>query len=228
MAMDQATSTAAKYGLPQSDCESLTSEAVARAESVDACTLCWDAESSTYQLIHPTLANGSPQIFSIVVEGDASLATVTNGKGRIDLLSPTDPTLSLVSLDFASKSLTINAHALTTHHPSLYIVDVSVIAILAVACFESRRSSRDTPIFSAPPTIADVEQVRGIDGWKLGSKSKSNVIQKYTEDKRLPKTTRGVLKVISWTFMVLVWVLTLLVEGLAKVVVGVSKVAEKA
>ncbi|KAI9866234.1 MAG: hypothetical protein M1830_005995, partial [Pleopsidium flavum] len=95
LAMDQATSTASKYGLPQTDCESLTSEAVARAADKDACKLRWDADSNTYQLIHPTLTKGIPQIFSIVIEDGAGFGGTGNAKGRIALRSPNDSTFDL-------------------------------------------------------------------------------------------------------------------------------------
>jgi len=218
MAMDQATSTASKYGLPQTDCESITSEAVARAADREACKLRWDADSKTYQLIHPTLANGTPQTFSIVTEGGAGFAGTGNAKGRISLLSPDDSTSDLVSLDFTTQTLTVNTHPLITHHPSLYIIDVTVTAVLAVALLDGRRSAIQTPTFSAPPTIAEVEEGRG----------KLDLMEKYVGGKELPQTTRGVLKLLFWAFRLVVWALTVSVNLLAKVVVGVSALAQKA
>ncbi len=231
MAMDQAATTATKYGLPQTDSESLTSEAVARATAREACNLRWDATTKSYQLDHPTLAAGAPQTFTIAVEGTAGLTSTNNhnhnhNQGRINLLSPTDTGSNLVSLDLNTKTLTINTAALIKNHPSLYIIDVSVTAVLTVALVEGRRlataaTACQTPTlsFSAPPTIAEMEEGRGkVDFW-----------EKYADGEReLPTATRGVLRVLFGGLRVVVWALTLLVGLLAKLVVGASAVVQRA
>lgn len=235
MAMDQAASTVSKYNLPQTDRETLTSEAVARAAEKEGCKLRRDADSGTYQLIHPTLASDrSPQTFPIVVEGTAGLTTAgtSTAKGTIHLLSPTASTDPLVSLDSHSQSLTINTLALATAYPSsLYIVDVAVTAILTVALLEGRRRrspalhSPTTPTmtFSAPPTIAEMEEGR------TKGKGAESLLEKYAGDEReLPRATRGVLRVLDCGFRIVVWALGLLVELLARVVLTVSACAQRA
>lgn len=236
MAMDQAGSTASKYHLPRSDREALTSEAVARATKKEGCQLRLDADSGTYQLIHPTLASdGSPQTFPIIVEGTAGLttstSTTTTTKGSINLLSPTDSTYPLVSLDSHSQTVTINARALATAYPSsLYILDVTVTAVLTVALLEGRRHRSSAPqsptptmIFSAPPTIAEMEEGR------TKGKGVDSLRGKYAGDeKELPRMTRGVLRVLDTGFRLVVWALRLLVELLASVILTVSACAQRA
>ena len=228
--MDQAATTASTYGLPQTDHDSLTTDAVALAADKEACKLRWDADSATYQLIHPTLADGLSQLFPIVVEGTAGLNATDNAKGRISLLSPKDPTNALVSLDFSTNTLTIDARALITSYPSLYIVDVTVTAILAVALVEGRRSSINThtPTFSAPPTIAEGEDGRSKIKSKTGTKTGTDLLENYMGGRELPKTTAGLLKLLFWALRIVVWALTLGFRGLARVVLAVSAVAQRA
>jgi len=237
MAMDQATTTAPKHNLPQSDREALTSEAIARAAEKEGCQLRRDADSGTYQLIHPTLApDGSSQIFPIIVDGTAgsttSTPTTSTANATITLLSPTDTTYPLVSLDFPSHTLTINARALVSAYPSsLYLVDVAVTAVLTVALVESRSHHRSsvlqspapTMTFSPPPTVAEMEEGR-TKGEAAGS-----LLEKYAGDKKeLPRMTRGALRVLDTAFRIVVWALGLLVELLASVVLTVSACAQRA
>ena len=235
MAIDQAASTASKYNLPPSDRDVLTSEAVARAAEKEGCQLRRDADSGTYQLIHPTLgADGSPQTFPIVVDGTAGLPTsaTATAKGSVHLLSPTDSTDPLVSLDSHSQTLTINTLALATSYPSsLYMVDVAVTAILTIALLEGRQRHRSSALqspapvmtFSAPPTIAEMEEGR------TKGKGADSLLEKYAGDeKELPRATRGVLRVLDCGFRLIVWVLGLLVEMLASVVLTISACAQRA
>lgn len=78
-------------------------------------------------------------------------------------------------------------------------------------------------IFSAPPTIAEMEEGR------TKGKGVDSLRGKYAGDeKELPRMTRGVLRVLDTGFRLVVWALRLLVELLASVILTVSACAQRA
>ncbi|KZF19708.1 hypothetical protein L228DRAFT_250780 [Xylona heveae TC161] len=114
----------------------IASLALSKNAEKECCRLYWDADTNCYMLVHPTLNGGLPVAFPIdTINGDAGFNVA--GTGTIRLLSP-DRQLTLSSLDFGNHTLTVDTVALA-NIPSLYIVDVVVTAIFAVALVEGRR-----------------------------------------------------------------------------------------
>lgn len=146
------------------DDQTLAREAVERAAETECCRLSWDEARGRYYLYHPGIGHGGEVYLVIVDDGNfensgkpakrspgAGLG-VPGAKGSIKLIN-VDTSEAIVVLDFNSGLLFVNTVA-TRKIPSLYIVDVAVSTVLAVAVVEGRRiraqqkrlSSSSTPL----------------------------------------------------------------------------------
>ncbi|KAI5795333.1 hypothetical protein DFH27DRAFT_526532 [Peziza echinospora] len=188
------------------DAQTMAREAVERAAETECCRLSWDVARDRYYLYHPGVGNGG-EVYLIIIDGgnysrnpekggEASQSVgfdVPGGsKGSIKLIN-VDTSEAIVVLDFKSGLLFVNTMA-TRKIPSLYIVDVAVSTVLAVAVVEGRRI-RDVkllhslgpgafsgPTLAYPPAVATIagrgkHNMLGWDETELGREDKMGVEQ---------------------------------------------------
>ncbi len=221
MALDKATSSptspAVKGNTAPLDVEKIAEEALARAADRESCALRWDNEYQQYRLWHPSLDDGKGRTFVVQIDnnGEAAGFDVPGAKGVIRL-GTLDGRDTIVSLEFATATLVIDTLA-AGKIPSLYIVDVAVTAVLAVALVEGRRL-RERRV-SAPPQMQS-----SLDAPKELVAPGSVVVQQpgVEGQEELPKAAQGVLSALFLVFRFLVWVLSVLVNAIAAVVVTLS------
>ncbi|KAI9759497.1 MAG: hypothetical protein M1835_000362, partial [Candelina submexicana] len=191
MALDKATSsptTMAHQGdTTPVDVEKLAEQALARAADNESCALRWDNEYQQYRLWHPSLDNGRGRTFVIQIDnnGEAAGFDVPGARGiiRFGTLDGRD---TLVSLEFATATLIIDTSA-ACKVPSLYIVDVAVTAVLAVALVEGRRI-RERRV-SAPPQL----QSNLVAPKELASQGSAVKQSEMDGQEELPKAAQGIL-----------------------------------
>lgn len=143
--------------------QTLAREAVKRAAETECCRLSWDEARGRYYLYHPGIGHGGEVYLVVVDDGNftdsdkpakrspgAGLG-VPGAKGSIKLIN-VDTSEAIVVLDFNSGLLFVNTVA-TRQIPSLYIIDVAVSTVLAVAVVEGRRIRAQQKLlsFSMPP-----------------------------------------------------------------------------
>ncbi|KAF8460507.1 hypothetical protein BDZ91DRAFT_798799 [Kalaharituber pfeilii] len=148
------------------DAQTMAREAVERAAETECCRLSWDAVRDRYYLYHPGIGLGGEVYLVIIDDGNYSQSKkvtepspgvgfdVYGTKGSIKLIN-VDTSEAIVVLDFKSGLLFINTMA-TRKIPSLYIVDVAVSTVLAVAVVEGRRI-RDQQLFKASLHNGDLQ-----------------------------------------------------------------------
>lgn len=130
------------------DAQTMAREAVERAAETECCRLSWDVTRDRYYLYHPGIGQGGEVYLIIIDDGNYSKSKTTEpspgvgfeipaAKGSIKLIN-VDTSEAIVVLDFKSGLLFVNTMA-TRKIPSLYIVDVAVSTVLAVAVVEGRR-----------------------------------------------------------------------------------------
>ncbi|KAI9758069.1 MAG: hypothetical protein M4579_003200 [Chaenotheca gracillima] len=209
MALDKASMAAEALQSPKTDAESRDSEAVRAAANREGCKLYWDHDSQRYYLHHPGLKDGSSQRFAVLIEGTTGLDAL-GARGTIRLIDP-ESEETLVSLEFGTATLMINTIA-TSHVKSLYIVDVAVSAILAVALLEGRKF-RAKNRFSCPPQMTTAGPV---------VTSAVHEAPMTSQQQELSSPAKGFLNVLFLAYQFLVWVLTALVGAIATIVVGLS------
>ena len=130
------------------DAQTMAREAVERAAETECCRLSWDVTRDRYYLYHPGIGHGGEVYLVIIDDGNYTRPKSTEPspgigfdmpgtKGSIKLIN-VDTSEAIVVLDFKSGLLFVNTMA-TRKIPSLYIVDVAVSTVLAVAVVEGRR-----------------------------------------------------------------------------------------
>lgn len=130
------------------DAQTMAREAVERAAETECCRLSWDVTRDRYYLYHPGIGHGGEVYLVIIDDGNHTRSKLTEPsygvgfdipgtKGSIKLIN-VDTSEAIVVLDFKSGLLFVNTMA-TRKIPSLYIVDVAVSTVLAVAVVEGRR-----------------------------------------------------------------------------------------
>ncbi|TGZ82482.1 hypothetical protein EX30DRAFT_386757 [Ascodesmis nigricans] len=104
----------------------------------ESCSIVWSKSNRHYELIHPKLAPmqgcPSPLVFEIT-RGRVGFGDVT-AAGTLKLINTINKE-TLVTLDFANSLLTVDTNA-TSKVESEHIVDVAIVATLAVATCEGR------------------------------------------------------------------------------------------
>ncbi|KAI9724329.1 MAG: hypothetical protein M1812_000397 [Candelaria pacifica] len=220
MALDKATSsptsTTAKGNTTPLDVEKIAEEALAHAADRESCALRWDNEYQQYRLWHPSLDNGKGRTFVVQIDnnGESAGFDVPGAKGIIRL-GTLDGRDTLVSLEFSTSTLVIDTLA-AGRVSSLYIVDVAVTAVLAVALVEGRRI-RERRV-SAPPQMQSSLTAPKELAVPCGVVQQSEV----EGQEELPKAAQGILSVLFLVFRFLVWTLSMLVNAIAAVVVTLS------
>jgi len=130
------------------DAQTMAREAVERAAETECCRLSWDVTRDRYYLYHPGVGHGGEVYLVIIDDGNYTRSKtaepspgvgfdIPGTKGSIKLIN-VDTSEAIVVLDFKSGLLFVNTMA-TRKIPSLYIVDVAVSTVLAVAVVEGRR-----------------------------------------------------------------------------------------
>ena len=130
------------------DAQTMAREAVERAAETECCRLSWDVTRDRYYLYHPGIGHGGEVYLVIIDDGNYTKPKtaepspgvgfdIPGTKGSIKLIN-VDTSEAIVVLDFKSGLLFVNTMA-TRKIPSLYIVDVAVSTVLAVAVVEGRR-----------------------------------------------------------------------------------------
>ena len=143
------------------DAQTMAREAVERAAETECCRLSWDVARDRYYLYHPGVGRGG-EVYLVIIDDEnytqprstkpAVGFDIPGAKGSIKLIN-VDTSEAIVVLDFKSGLLFVNTMA-TRKIPSLYIVDVAVSTVLAVAVVEGRRV-RDQQLF-------ELSQMQGI------------------------------------------------------------------
>lgn len=157
----------------------------------------------------------------------------------------------LASLDITAGFLELDVAALK-ELDSAYIIDTVVCALMTIAFMESEASARDIEIkprvFDAPPTLTkkgkrrDMEaspsfkQPSRVKSWRNSFKRNRSGLDKplpppppnVQPPAKLPVVTRGLLKLLGFSFDAIVWLLSLGVKVLTKLVLGVGKMVSKA
>jgi hypothetical protein len=243
----------------------LAERAVAEATARESCTLTWTPtcpRTGKYELHHPSLG-----VFTIVTEGDVGPA-LENGPARgpasISVINPyanmTPLTTSPSSLGSASSGKTVlndvdregtiiarldlQEDILRIEASSiqqlgnLYLIDVCVSAVLAVAVAEAKRPEDPGLIFAAPPpsllsVSARSKKIKTVVPKKPKKAKKSRPgslgmgIEHLADAEDLPRITKGVLSVLGFSFKTAVWMLAIGVKVTAGMVIGISKMATK-
>ncbi|KAF8429677.1 hypothetical protein EV426DRAFT_131053 [Tirmania nivea] len=130
------------------DAQTMAREAVERAAETECCRLSWDVTRDRYYLYHPGIGHGGEVYLVIIDDGNYTRSKsaepspgvgfdMPGTRGSIKLIN-VDTSEAIVVLDFKSGLLFVNTMA-TRKIPSLYIVDVAVSTVLAVAVVEGRR-----------------------------------------------------------------------------------------
>ena len=145
--------------------QTLAREAVGRAAETECCKLSWDEARGRYYLYHPGIGHGGEVYLVIVDDGNPANSEkpakrspgagfgVPGAKGSIKLIN-VDTSEAIVVLDFNSGLLFVNTVA-TRKIPSLYIVDVAVSTVLAVAVVEGRRIRAQQKLLSSSTPLSD-------------------------------------------------------------------------
>lgn len=157
----------------------------------------------------------------------------------------------LASLDITAGFLELDIAALK-QLGSAYIIDTVVCALMTIAFMESEASVRDMQIkprvFDAPPTLTkkgkrrDVEvsasfkQPSRVKSWRNSFKRSRSGLEKplpppppnVEPPAKLPVVTRGMLKLLGFSFDAIIWLLSLGVKALTKLVLGIGKMISKA
>jgi hypothetical protein len=243
----------------------LAERAVAEATARESCTLSWTPicpRTGKYELHHPSLG-----VFTIITEGDVASALESGpsrGPASISIVNPfanmTPSTTSPSSLGSASSSKTalvdldregtiitrldlqedilhIDASSIQ-QLGNLYLIDVCVSAVLAVAVAEAKRPEDPGLIFAAPPpSLMNVsiksKKMKAIVPKKPKKAKKSKPsslgmgIEHLADEEDLPRITKGVLSVLGFSFKSAVWLLAIGVKVTAGMVIGISKMATK-
>lgn len=200
--------------------------------------------SGRYELQHPSLGplhvsvSNRDNLFDLGSTGYRGQSPAK--RGRIALHSPAvrfSHSIELATLDLESERLELNMEALCNFE-SGFMIDTAVCTIMAVAIAESFRPENGGyhTYFAAPPSTPRLQQkkvqrcpsVRSTTSrcsstkrrglfWRP-SKEKPT---KYTEEKdsdslKLPTVTKGLLRLLGFSFEAIVWVLSLGVKVLVK------------
>jgi len=224
----------------------LALDAVGMAKEHEEATLVFVVAGSYYELQHPVLGT-----FSITSSDGVDLFNRNRPRGRIAMAAPlaTDPTSCssspvLASLDLETDSLKLDMVAISELH-SPHIIDTIISTLLAVAIFESSRRVNGFGLtyFPAPPRTPTMDPKKNFKSPIILSRSSSSSstktkmlsrsmkkdeakIKRQSKEEakksRLPPLTRGVLRVLGFTFDAIVWLLSLGVKTLSKLVVCIS------
>ena len=178
--------------------------------------LVWDDDTGKYYLVHPAMT--APFVVSIA-ESQAWSRT------EYKLEHPELP-FNLVKLvrDGAGGGYLQVDTGVAARMDTFYIVDVAIAAMLLVALQEEK--GKNVERFEAPPTpeleLKDKKKVK-IEEMEVDIESQTALGKGEKRDDKLPKPTRGVLKILYFTFKAVVWVLTITVKIVAGVVICVSR-----
>jgi hypothetical protein len=243
----------------------LAERAVAEATTRESCTLTWTPtcpRTGKYELHHPSLG-----VFTIVTEGDvgsafengparaptsisvinpyASMTPLTTSPSSLGSASSSKSALNdvdregtiIVRLDLREDILRIEASSIQ-QLGNLYLIDVCVSAVLAVAVAEAKRPEDPGLIFAAPPpsllsVSAKSKKVKAVVPKKPKKAKKTRPgslgmgIEHLADAEDLPRITKGVLSVLGFSFKTAVWMLAIGVKVTAGMVIGISKMATK-
>lgn len=177
------------------DAQTMAREAVERAAETECCRLSWDMSKDRYYLYHPGVGHGGEVYLVIIDDGTHTKPQneqnpgvgfdIPGAKGSIKLIN-VDTSEAIVVLDFKSGLLFINTMA-TRKIPSLYIVDVAVSTVLAVAVVEGRRV-RDQQQYLLSSTQKPTQYIKGYS-------NRSGTLR----DEKRPGGGTGVVTVGGWS-----------------------------
>ena len=229
----------------------LALDAVGMAKEREEAVLVFVPASFCYDLQHPVLGT-----FNITSSTGINLFTQNRPRGKITMSAPlpTDTTSSsrppvLASLDLESDTLELDMAAISRLQ-SPHIIDTIISTLLVVAISESSRpinSSFGQTYFPAPPKTPTVDSKRSFKTLTILSRSSSSSStrtkgtprstrkeearakkqgKREAKESRLPPLTRGVLRLLGFSFDAIVWLLSLGVKTLSKLVICVSGTVE--
>ena len=192
---------------------------------------------ATVSIMNPfaNLPSGSPNFNNTL--SPTALAFGPGSKGFDE--KKTEGSL-LAKLDFTEERLHLDGPTIQSLG-NLYLLDICVSTVLAVAIAESQRPADPGLMFAAPPPslmLAKVKKGRIFSssaakkdsGKKTIDWSRANAImgvEHLTDVDDLPRITRGILSVLGAGFKTALWLLEFGVRISAKMVIGLSRFAEK-
>ncbi|KAF2431226.1 hypothetical protein EJ08DRAFT_696614 [Tothia fuscella] len=244
----------------------LAERAVAEATARESCTLTWTPTCpryGKYELHHPSLG-----VFTIVTEGDVANSLESGSAYRPASISIVNPFANMTPLttspsSFGSASSTRTAFndfnrdgsiiarldlqedilhldaASIQQLGNLYLIDVCVSAILAVAVAEAKRPADPGLVFAAPPPSLLNVSLKSKKSKALIPKKPKKVrkvrsagklglgIDHLADKDDLPRLTKGVLSVLGFSFNTAIYLLALGFKVTASMVLGISKLATK-
>ncbi|PNS15745.1 Nucleolar complex-associated protein 3 [Sphaceloma murrayae] len=204
------------------------------------------SSAGRYELQHPIMGplsisvTGRNNLFDLGGTGYKGRSPIEGGKIALRGQSlRTGHTEELVTLDLESERLSVNVRALRDLE-SRFMIDTAICTVLSVAITESFRPENGGyhTYFAAPPgtprglqrKVQRCSSVRSISS-KCSSTKRKGLFRRSSKDKtsttveekdadsiKLPPVTKGLLKLLGFSFDAIVWVLSLGVKLLVKLV----------
>lgn len=240
----------------------LAFDAVADAKRREQCHVFCTSEKNQFGMLVNRYSLQHPRVgrFDITVKGQINLISKAKPQSRIGRVSsyekvtlhhPHSSGLSgsmpeVASLDITAGVLEIDLAALRKLD-SIYIIDIAVCALMAVALMESESSEYEARVepesFRAPPiamlkdgkrrgtafSLRSSRVVQWTNSYKVGKQPTEKPLPELpapppaaTLEPKLPVVLRGVLKLLGFSFQALIWLLGLGVKVLTKLLAKIG------
>lgn len=193
-------------------------EAIQQTAERECARLVWDDDSGHYYLVHPVMA--TPFIVQIATSPAWSRVEYTLEHPELPL------NIAKLTRDGRGGGFMDIDTGVAGRIDSFYIIDVAISALLVVAISEEK--GQKCEVFAAPPKSSAPMTPKGKKDFKIEEmeidleSQMGDGIGKTKEKSDLPRSTRGVLKVLSLTFRLAIWLLSITFKAVSAIIIAAS------